>query len=382
MSRAWDPADLVILAPGLRDRIGHEHEYTLMIAEAAIARGAAVKVVCPPPTEDLGLPGRTQAVLPAPRKPIRGRSLADRVRARLAPVHDRLDRRRYRRLFARNGQAVWLLHTAPYDEIARITRAFSEAGEGQLWVILRYDHYDEPSAVESVRRALAPAADPRIGLFADSQSLRALLQPLSPAEIRLAPIPVLAPPRRNATARTVGFFGAMRPQKGFTRLPALFSAASALDPELEFVVQAYRHPHDAPDIEIEDALAALRASPRVTLLESPLSSEQFHAALAGCAVLVTPYDAHVYRAGTSGVFTAGIAAGCAVLGTTTGWMREEADRIQLTRYFAADFANVADAGRALVEAAQVGAQPFQPTPAEAAWIRFNSAASLVERLGL
>uniref|UniRef100_B0T591 Uncharacterized protein n=1 Tax=Caulobacter sp. (strain K31) TaxID=366602 RepID=B0T591_CAUSK len=373
---------MTILAPGLTDRVGHEHEYTSMVARAAIDRGAAVRVICPPSAEDLGLPGETLAVLPARRAPIRDRSLVSRVRARLLPFHERLDRWRLRRLFSRSDPALWLLHTAPYDEIARIAAAFSRSGKGRLAIILRYDHYDDPAAVEAVRRALAPASDPRIDLFADSETLRTLLAPLSPAEIRLAPIPAQAAPCVTPKLRVVGFFGAMRRQKGFQHLPALFAAALAIDPTLSFVVQAYQHPDDAPDPEIECALAALRATPRTTLLERPLSSKQFHDALAGCAALVTPYDAYIYRAGTSGIFTAGLVIGCAVVGTSTGWMREEAERGGLTRYFATDFADLDASARAVVEAAARGSRPFAPTKAEANWIAFNSADALAERLGL
>lgn len=373
---------LVILAPGLTDRVGHEHEYTLMVAEAAISGGATVRVICPPPTEDLGLPGETLAVLPARRQLIRDRSLISRLRARLGPLNERLQDWRLRRLFSQSDPAVWLLHTAPYAEIARIARAFSRSGRGRLAIVLRYDHYDDPAAIEAVRRALAPASDPRIELFADSETLRTLLAPLSPAEIRLAPVPVQAAAHLAPKPRIVGFFGAMRRQKGFQHLPGLFASALRIDPTLSFVVQAYGHPDDAPDPEVESALAALRAAPRTTLLETPLSSREFHDALAGCAALVTPYDAWVYRAGTSGIFTAGLAIGCAVVGASTGWMPDEARRSGLTRYFVADFADPDASARTLVEAAALGARPFAPTPAEAAWIRFNSADTLVERLAL
>jgi glycosyltransferase involved in cell wall biosynthesis len=372
---------LAILAPGLIDRIGHEHEYTLMVAEAALAKGVGVEILCPPLAEDLGLPGVLLPILPSVAKPPRPGAFGARLRARMAPLADRLSRARYRRVFARHGEANWLLHTAPYPEIAQITSAFAAAGKGRLAVILRYDHHDDPAAIQAVRAALAPAADPRISLFADSETLRILLAPLAPTEIRLAPVPVHEVPRRVAKSRTVGFFGSMRKQKGFQHLPALFAAATAIDPTLSFVVQAYRHPHDALDPDIEAALAALRHAPDVRLLESPLSSEEFHAGLADCAVLVTPYDERVYRAGTSGVFAAGLAAGCAVLGTPRGWMRDEAERAGLTRFLSADFSDVGTAAQALVEAASLGARPFAPTPAEARWIAFNSARSLVERLG-
>ncbi|MBC7669038.1 hypothetical protein [Caulobacter sp. DWR2-3-1b2] len=373
---------LTILAPGLTNRVGHEHEYTLMVARAAISRGATVRVICPPPTEELGLPGETLAVLPTRRAPIPDRSLATRVRARLLPLRERLERMRYERLFARSGPTLWLVHTAPYDEIARIALAFSRFGKGRLAVILRYDHYDDPAAVEAVRRALAPASDPRIALFADSETLRTLLAPLAPAEIRLAPIPVQAASGVAPKPRIVGFFGAMRRQKGFQHLPGLFAAALSADPTLSFVVQVYGHPDDAPDPEIARALAALRAAPRITLLEAPLSSQEFHIALAGCAVLLTPYDPVIYRAGTSGIFAAGLAVGCAVVGPLDGWMGDEAARVGLTRYFPADFTDLAAAAQILTDAAGVGASPFVPTKAEADWIGFNSAESLVTQLGL
>lgn len=370
-----------MLAPGLKNRVGHEHEYTLMAAQAAVSRGAKVRVLCPPHREDLDLPVETVVALPARRAAVLGLSLTAKIRRRIERLLDRLDRRRLERLFRREGPAHWLVHTATYPEIGAFAAAFAGHGQGRLSIILRYDHYDDPDAVALIRRALAPAADPRIALFADSDSLRRLLAPLAPAKIRLAPIPTPPlPPRPRA--RVAGFFGAMRRQKGFHRLPALFAAALALDPTLGFIVQAYGHPDDLADPEIDAALAALRAMPAVTLVEHTLDSDAFHEALADCAAVLTPYDAHLYRAGTSGIFTTAMAAGCAVVGGDTGWMSDEAGRAELTRYFPADFDDPASAARTLVQAVETGLAPFAPTKAEANWIAFNSPDRLIEQLDL
>jgi len=370
-----------MLAPGLKNRVGHEHEYTLMAARAAIARGAAVRVFCPPHRENLDLPVCTVVALPARRAPVMGLSLAAKIRRRLERLLDQRDRRRLERLFRREGPSHWLVHTATYPEIAAFAAAFAGHGQGRLSIILRYDHYDDPDAVAQIRDALAPAVDPRIALFADSDSLSRLLAPLAPAEIRLAPIPT-PPLSPRLRARAAGFFGSMRRQKGFHRLPALFAAALALDPALRFTVQAYGHPDDLVDPEIGAALAALRTMPAVTLVEHTLDSDAFHEALAACAAVLTPYDAHLYRAGTSGIFTTAMAAGCAVVGSDAGWMSEEAARAGLTRYFAADFDDPEGAARTLVQAVETGLAPFAPTKAEANWITFNSPDRLIEQLDL
>jgi hypothetical protein len=118
-----------------------------------------------------------QKTLPAFWHPRATKNLGGRlVRKFSATVTNVRRKAAYASLFANAPEGAWLLHTAPYDEIALITETFAEAGKGTLGVVLRYDHYDVPAAIALVTRALAPARNAAIRVFSDSVGLQGRLQ--------------------------------------------------------------------------------------------------------------------------------------------------------------------------------------------------------------
>lgn len=365
---------LAILAPGLSGLHGHEAEYSLLIAAAAAARGASVEIVGPTNAPELACAHALRRALPPLRRSRNAASLGARALRRAETVLEAQRRSAaYRRLFA-GTEARWLLHTAPYAEIELAVRAFAEAGRGRLLVVLRYDHYDVPQAIAQIRRALAPAARADIRLFADSAELQALLAPLAPVAITLAPPPVIEPRARHA-APQVGYFGAMRRQKGFHRIPTLVAATQAHAPDLSFLIQAYPHPDDPPDPALTAAHAALRGAPGVRLIEEPLASDAFHAALWSCTAILAPYEPFTYRAGTSGVAAAAIAAGATVLATPASAIFTSAARDGLTRVHALPDDD-AKAGALIAASAARAPEPF--TERERAWIEAASPARLAQ----
>jgi glycosyltransferase involved in cell wall biosynthesis len=180
----------------------------------------------------------------------------------------------------------------------------------------------------------------------------------------LTPPPVEAVIADPPVAPVVGYFGSMRWQKGFHRLPDLFTAALDIRADLRFVVQAYLHPDDPPNEAMLMAHARLGAMPQVTLIEETLETSRFAPPRwLRCAAVVLPYDQSVYRSGTSGIFTAAIASGRATLSTSNTWMTSEAARAGLTRAYAMP-GDLAAAGELLCTLVKSGLRRFRPNEAE------------------
>ncbi len=353
---------------------GHERHYTELLLEAATSRGWPAATVWA--TDDAAAPA------PLPERAALPLRAVNRLRHALAR------RRRiaaFRDLFALRGtpDARFILHTATYEDVGLIARGFALASRrrpvGRLVIVLRYDHYDDEPARAFIRHALAPAARAPIDLVADSVDLRDVLAPLAPVRIGLARPPVTVAPSPRQRAPLLGYFGARRAVKGFDQLPAVIAAVTAGRSDVKAFVQCYRHPHDEADAATETAFAALKAMAEVELVDAPLSPEDYQDWLQRCAVILIPYDAHHYRAGTSGVFVEAVASGAAVLTSRGSWMAKEAERNGLTRVLACDWGD-GSAG-ALAEAALgIGLRAWTPTPGERSWIEAHTPDALLSAL--
>lgn len=365
---------LFIVMPGKLGPEGHEQQYTRLLLDAAALRGWPAGIV--------SIPDDTKFVTEAAPRTLLSRAV-NRLR------YERTRHRRiaaWRGLFAVRGRAnaLFILHTASYDEMGLIARAFAAAARqgvvGRLAIVLRYDHYDDEAARSFIATSLAPATQAPIDLFSDSADLCDLLAPLAAVRIGLVHPPCIVTPRAVARAPLLGYFGARRTIKGFTHLPAVIDAAQAIWNDLGAFVQCYPHPHDPADPAIDAALATLHTMPYVDLLESTLSPDAYATRLARCAAVLLPYDSHHYRAGTSGIFVEAVASGAAVVATTGSWMEKEAKRYGLTRVVACDWSDPRAAGTVAAQAARKALEPWLPTRGEHEWIAAHAPCALLATL--
>ncbi len=374
---------LVVLVPGLEGAEGHELPYTQLLAAAAEDAGWSVLILTP--TTNRGKKGTWIR----PRMPIpQAVSLMERAQRKLAIARDTMARRADAdRLFLLHGGADvrFILHTSPYPEMRLYIEAFASgalAGDlGRLSVVARNDHNDHLPRMEQIEAAFAPARDAPVDLFADSGQLAALLSPLAPKPLAVAPAPSNVQPRIGAAPAKIAYFGARRSVKGFALLPAALSAAMHAAPDLTAFVQAYRHPHDLRDGACEAALASLRGMSGVTVHTETLGADAYAQALVCAAAVVLPYDLLAYRAGTSGVFVEAICAGLGAAVPEGTWMADEARKAGLSRVVVCpDFLDPAASGAAIVEAVRRGQAPFVPTAAEQAWIAARTPQALLRAL--
>jgi hypothetical protein len=261
-----------------------------------------------------------------------------------------------------------VVHTAGYSDLVTIARAAARM-RGPLALVLRFDHFDDPYAVNALRRAVDACSRAHVGLATDSEDLAADFERITGARFHLArpPVAVITPARLSPASSdgpVFGAFGGARRNKGFHRLPAIIDAVSAAAPTARFLIQAYAHPADQPSEDVSSARRALAARPRVTLIDSVMSPDAYADALTRCDALLLPYDPHAYRRVTSGVFVEGMAAGKAALIPSAGWMAAEAERGSLSRAAHVDFD---DAGSIMAGVRRALSAIAAPCPATAAW---------------
>lgn len=373
---------LILLSPELSNDAGHQKEYVSLLADAAGTCGLETLAVTGPRGAEL-LPGiAVDERLPAFEPPAPTRGLVARVRRKLEAVRQARHRSEvYRHLFeTRRAGDLTFLHTAPYPEIGVILDAWPGDGAGRLAVMLRSDHDDDPARMAQIRRALRGAAKPGVSILADTADLAQALGPLAPRPVQVAPAPWSG--ATNTVARfpgRVGVFGARRRHKGYLRLPGLVQAARRREAGLHFVVHGYPHRELRDDPELDQAGEALRGL-GVEVIEEILPSADMQAHVAACAAILLPYDRHIYRYGSSGMFVQAVASGCGVVVPTGTWMQAEAARSGLERVFDVDIDDSDATVTALVEAARIGAQPHRPGAAEAAWIEGHTPHGLLTRL--
>lgn len=166
--------------------------------------------------------------------------------------------------------------------------------------------------------------------WTDSEELAAQYERATGCPFHVLPIPHAEP---SAAARVAGpfrilFLGDARREKGFHRLPDLVTTLTESRPRrFEFCFQSHL---GVPAGECEIAAARQRLAGMsdrgVTLLSSPLSSEQYRGLLASGHLSLLLYDSAAYAARSSGVFAESLSAGIPTLVSAGTWMARRLPR--------------------------------------------------------
>jgi hypothetical protein len=200
--------------------------------------------------------------------------------------------------------------------------------------------------------------------------------------VSVLPIPVALPVvTEKAPLKICAYFGARRLQKGFALLPDMVRAAKDALPALHFVIQAYAHRDDSSNAQLEDALSALRQESNVEIVEEILETVQFNLMVAAANLALIPYDAAVYRMGTSGNFVAAVVARSVVVVTDNTWMAEVAKRHHLTRVvLLPDKPSVAQINDVMHKAVSLLSVADTPSEIERNWCRDQNADQLWHKI--
>lgn len=377
MGYASSISQVLVVSPLLEDRSGHEFEYNCRILEAAQRTGLRTALAVPLSARLPEISTRILRVLISPPMRQTSTGLLPKARSMVSRIHRASG---YRTLFSGedDGQTLFVLHTTTYDELDLI---LSVRGSSPLAVLLRYDHYDEPERLRRIESIFRRHDLRRCSFFSDSYELATLLSPIVGSQVHVQPIPLAARPLAQQRHRSVGYFGAMRPVKGFDVLPDIVEAIGHLDSSIEFIVQAYRHPHDQYIVEMERAREALASVRSVRLIEQVLDEDEYSTLLDTCAVAVLPYDRNHYRAGTSGIFASIIASGGAALTTSHTWMASEARRYNLTRAkFITNWKAPREVAEIVVKLVDIGQSKFSPNAKEALFQTFHTSENYINQL--
>jgi glycosyltransferase involved in cell wall biosynthesis len=221
------------------------------------------------------------------------------------------------------GAAQWMT-TRPDRDVPEIRFLFHVALEQEArWL---------NASADAVRHAYAVAlaliddrVDGRVRLLAQNDALAERLERAFDRPVDVMGFPVPSRSRavnRLAPARPARllYAGEARAEKGFGLLPAI---ADALDRELRdgrlrIVCQSMRG--GIADARVEAAARALAARPGVERIERFLPSDEYDALVAGCDLVLLPYDAAEYRARLSAVFVDATCAGVPVIVPDGTWM--------------------------------------------------------------
>jgi glycosyltransferase involved in cell wall biosynthesis len=323
---------------------GHEAVYTEKLAHTVGENGLSALIHYP---AALGAPSfaapSRETDFPAP---VDARGLAGRIGRFLA---ERQRRKAFASLYAAMGpDDAALIHTADFASL--LSAMAAKPPQGRLALICRFDHYDEPGAIEALKRIADQARTSGTALLTDSASLSADFSALTGYPFRtVAPPTEFTREVETKDAPVFGFFGGGRPQKGFERLPGIIEAIRGLLPEARFLIQYYPHPDDPPG-SAQDALTRLRAMEGVEIVEGFTAPAVHEHMVRRCVAVLLPYDRKVYRRVTSGIFVEALASGAAALVPQASWMANETEQHGLERALVLDFHDPDAIARAAVEA--------------------------------
>jgi glycosyltransferase involved in cell wall biosynthesis len=350
------PPRLIIADPGLRGPLGHHLGYSLAVAEAALAYGIAPLVLT---SEEFrgAVPGgihlrpsfaaayQSAGGGGALRRAVFG--LAARspvpVAARVAPLLQRM-RRNLRRTapdgFAEQLMAALaaagdssrdlvLLHSVSAANLAGLAAALPAARLGALVIVLRrtpaeMDRDDPgPLPIPPILTGLAAHFGKQLRLLADTPPLARLWSKALNLPVATAPLPVVAPPVRDAPPGRpphLLFAGGARVEKGYGLLPELVQGLAG---EARFTIHS--GPVDtAADPVVQHAHRRLRAlsGPGLTLLERPLPPAEYLSLLHAADLVLLPYDARAYGPRSSGILAEARAAGVPAVVPADCWMAD------------------------------------------------------------
>lgn len=354
-----------LFCPTLRGLGGHEYGYTLGLKEALKRQGCEVMVVYDAGAPDLFGAEGEQLALPR-RVEAAGGSLTGWLMNRFIAARRR---KAFEAAFSKAGPGdVTVIHTAGFADMD-LAGEVAEALSRRAGLVMRFDHYDDPAAIEVLKRL---ATNPWVRLLSDSLDLSQAFEALIGGKVVILPPPV---ERVSAGSRTSGgpprfaYLGGARRSKGFQTLPHIAELIFEAWPDAEMMVQAYRSADDAPSEAIEQAVSSLEAMSGVQVDQTIADAVRYAVWLDEAEILLLPYDPFVYRAVSSGVFVEAIAAGKQAIIPAGTWMAHEAERFGLLRAVAADFSSDASLGAALRQAVEARGAAC---PACAPWAEAHS----------
>jgi glycosyltransferase involved in cell wall biosynthesis len=405
------PQRLIIADPGLRSPLGHHLSYTLAVAEAAQAQGIVPVVLTSGEFKgavprgidlrpSLTAPYQTAGGGGALRRLVYG--LAARapipVAAQVAPLSQRL-RRGLRRpapdgfaeelaaALAADGDAsrdLLLLHSVSAANLAGLAAALPAARLGAIAIVLRrtpeeMDRDDAgPLPIEAILTGLAAHFGQRLRLLADTTPLALLWSAAANRPVATAPLPVVAPPVRDAPPGRpphLLFVGGARVEKGYGLLPKLVQTLAG---EARFTI------HSGPDDTGSDPLVQrahrqLRAlgGTGLMLLERPLAPAEYLNQLHAADLVLLPYDARAYGPRSSGILAEARAAGVPAVVPVGCWMADAVGADTALTFCGGAAGFVAAVRDAL---ARLSALQEEWAAAAPAWRRVHSPAALLSQL--
>jgi glycosyltransferase involved in cell wall biosynthesis len=194
-----------------------------------------------------------------------------------------------------------------------------------------------------------------VRIVTDSDRLASEFSKLTHLPMPIMPTPHtdrIGPPQSmNGSVPRLVWLGGIRKDKGFH---VFARAVLALESELragcmEFVIQS--NLDDPKDGETAAARDQVKTAglPGVTLLERPLTGEEYTNLLTGSGAVVLPRLLQLYRSQTSGPFVEALAAGKPVVVTENSWMSDQLKRHGAgTTFTDGDSNSLAEAIRKLV----------------------------------
>lgn len=204
----------------------------------------------------------------------------------------------------RSGQSqIHLFRHDPSDGVC-----YGNVGYGSKW---------HGAAIRALRPLQKSA---RLHFVSDSESVAASLTRLGAwaAEVAPTPVDLGGPSKRIRSGVAIGYVGALREEKGARLLPQVVERVlreTAID---SFVLQV-----TTPDQEFQplhDLRDLSRSCARIELIERQLSDEEYLDLIGRLDVLVLPYSATFYKAGSSGILMEGMASGKVIVGPDRGYL--------------------------------------------------------------
>lgn len=175
----------------------------------------------------------------------------------------------------------------------------------------------------------------RLTCYTDTDNLTKQYNSLGPFKFRTICIPVTPQVNPSAGHRAgsgplrIVFLGDARSTKGYHCLPELVEAVweDLVQPgRVRFIFQSY-YARKWPDWRSLSARRRLRCwqTPHVELIESPLTSADYHALLADADIVLLPYESRLYTSQSSSIFAEALAAGKPVVVPEGTWMAEQVE---------------------------------------------------------
>ncbi len=254
-------------------------------------------------------------------------SFEERTQRFVDMLHEHVDRR------VSSGDRV-LITIATQVEAHALVRWLQELPRRKKpWIVATFlsdrwnrstsEEYERQMAeLRTVRATIATLCDEdrqRLIFLSVTDRLAADLRDLLGVPVAYAPMPMAYPdpqPHPASSRPRVAILGGTRNEKGSYRIPDIIRACrSRVD--VEFLVHVTNNSLSA---EAHAKLTALAGEPHVTILERPLTLDEYNAALQSADLSLFPYEVIPYTKRSSGVFAEAVALNKPVLATRGTWM--------------------------------------------------------------